>query len=565
MPRSGGSVPASGTIPPRPAAGRFPPRWWDAARPGPRPAHWSDRRLAGASRRDGQGAGPVRLLLGPADRWGGVGRHAALAASVRPDRLASTCRRRGRSPASSAVLTAEDVPGKPTYGLITADQPVFASGYVRYVGEPVAAVAADHPETCRRALAAIVVDVRGARAADRPGAGDRRQPPADPPRRQRVPPPADPLRRPDRHRRRRRRGHVRDRDAGPGVPRARGGAGAPGRRRPRASSCTSPPSGCTRTASRSPPASASPRRRCGSCSAASAGRSAPARTSACRSTPACSRCASGARCASPTAGRRASSATSTATRRRSGCATTPPPTARSSSSRPASCSTAGPTRRRRRRCCSTPITHAQGPYRCPNAIVDGWAVRTNHLPCGAMRGFGVVQACFAHESQMDKLAAACGLDPVELRLRNAMRTGDRLITGQVIESVAPVARCIRETAALPLPDTPIGGRRRRSDAAPRRGRADGRCRPRPARRRLRRGDQEPDVLRGLRRLLDGPLPARRRRGHAEVRHRRGRPGLRHASPSRSPAPCSASTTSCSTRSTPRSVRPARRRRHARRG
>ena len=97
------------------------------------------------------------------------------------------------------------------------------------------------------------------------------------------------------------------------------------------------------------------------------------------------------------------------------------------------------------------ITHTQGPYRCPNAVVDGYAARTNHLPCGAMRGFGVVQACFAHESQMDRLAAACGLDPVEIRLRNAMSTGDSLITGQVVESVAPVARCIRETAALPLP------------------------------------------------------------------------------------------------------------------
>ena len=102
------------------------------------------------------------------------------------------------------------------------------------------------------------------------------------------------------------------------------------------------------------------------------------------------------------------------------------------------------------------ITQAQGPYKCPNALVDGWAIRTNHLPCGAMRGFGVVQACFAHEGQMDKLAAACGLDPVEVRVRNAMETGDRLITGQVVESVAPVVRCIRETAALPMPDTPIG-------------------------------------------------------------------------------------------------------------
>lgn len=103
------------------------------------------------------------------------------------------------------------------------------------------------------------------------------------------------------------------------------------------------------------------------------------------------------------------------------------------------------------------VTHTQGPYVCENAVVDGWSVRTNNPPCGAMRGFGVVQACFAHEGQMDKLAAACGLSAVEIRLRNAMRTGDRLITGQVVENVAPVERCIRETDALPLPDEPIGG------------------------------------------------------------------------------------------------------------
>ncbi len=103
------------------------------------------------------------------------------------------------------------------------------------------------------------------------------------------------------------------------------------------------------------------------------------------------------------------------------------------------------------------VTHTQGPYRCPNAIVEGWAIRTNHLPCGAMRGFGVVQACFAHESQMDRLADATGIDPIEIRLRNAMHTGDRLITGQIMDSVAPIERCIRETVALPFPDEPVGG------------------------------------------------------------------------------------------------------------
>ena len=101
------------------------------------------------------------------------------------------------------------------------------------------------------------------------------------------------------------------------------------------------------------------------------------------------------------------------------------------------------------------ITHTQGPYKCDNATVDGYAVRTNNPPCGAMRGFGVVQACFAHESQMDKIAAAVGKSPVEVRLINAMVTGDPLITGQIMESVAPVARCITETDAIPLPE-PMG-------------------------------------------------------------------------------------------------------------
>lgn len=56
------------------------------------------------------------------------------------------------------VLTHEDVPGKPTYGLIASDQPVLARDFVRYMGEPVVLVAGDHPETCRRALAAIKVE-----------------------------------------------------------------------------------------------------------------------------------------------------------------------------------------------------------------------------------------------------------------------------------------------------------------------------------------------------------------------------------------------------------------------
>ena len=94
---------------------------------------------------------------------------------------------------------------------------------------------------------------------------------------------------------------------------------------------------------------------------------------------------------------------------------------------------------------------AVGPYRCPNAIIDGWVVYTNNPPCGAMRGFGSVQNCYAHEAQMDKLASALGIDPVELRLRNALESGGRMITGQVIEGPVPVAELLHRVQAMPLP------------------------------------------------------------------------------------------------------------------
>src|SRR3979411_1376820 len=83
-------------------------------------------------------------------------------------------------------------------------------------------------------------------------------------------------------------------------------------------------------------------------------------------------------------------------------------------------------------------TLGMGPYQVPNVTMDAYAVYTNNPPCGAMRGFGTVQACFAYESQMDKLAAALGLHPVELRARNALRTGDTMPTGQVVEGPAAV-------------------------------------------------------------------------------------------------------------------------------
>jgi CO/xanthine dehydrogenase Mo-binding subunit len=96
-------------------------------------------------------------------------------------------------------------------------------------------------------------------------------------------------------------------------------------------------------------------------------------------------------------------------------------------------------------------TFAAGPYEVPNARLEGTAVFTNNPPCGAMRGFGAVQACFAYEAQMDKLAAALNLDPIELRLKNALRSGSVLPTGQPIAGVAPVRECLQRLQQLPLP------------------------------------------------------------------------------------------------------------------
>jgi xanthine dehydrogenase D subunit len=95
-----------------------------------------------------------------------------------------------------------------------------------------------------------------------------------------------------------------------------------------------------------------------------------------------------------------------------------------------------------------------GPYRIPSVRVEARGVYTNNPPCGAMRGFGCVQAAFAHEALMDELADRVGVDRVEIRARNGMREGDVNITGQLIDSAAPVAELIRKVRDLPLPPEP---------------------------------------------------------------------------------------------------------------
>jgi xanthine dehydrogenase D subunit len=92
-----------------------------------------------------------------------------------------------------------------------------------------------------------------------------------------------------------------------------------------------------------------------------------------------------------------------------------------------------------------------GPYQVPHVAMDAYVVYTNNPPCGAMRGFGAVQACFAYESQLDKLAAAVGLDPVEVRVRNALGAGSTMPTGQVVEGPVPVADLLRRVQRAPVP------------------------------------------------------------------------------------------------------------------
>jgi aldehyde oxidoreductase len=92
--------------------------------------------------------------------------------------------------------------------------------------------------------------------------------------------------------------------------------------------------------------------------------------------------------------------------------------------------------------------HACGAYRVPNVDVEALTVYTNNTPCGAMRGFGVPQVTFALEGMLDTLAERVGIDRWEMRWRNALETGDRTGTGQVLGPGVGLKRtllAVRET------------------------------------------------------------------------------------------------------------------------
>jgi CO/xanthine dehydrogenase Mo-binding subunit len=102
--------------------------------------------------------------------------------------------------------------------------------------------------------------------------------------------------------------------------------------------------------------------------------------------------------------------------------------------------------------CLNAATFACGPYDVPNAEIESHMLYTNNPPCGAMRGFGAVQACFAHESQMDRLAEELGMDPFELRLENAIEPGMRFPFGQEVPHPAPVREILERVKGIPMPE-----------------------------------------------------------------------------------------------------------------
>ena len=175
---------------------------------------------------------------------------------------------------------------------------------------------------------------------------------------------------------------------------------------------------------------------------------------------------------------------------------------------------------------------ACGPYKVDNALIESTCVYTNNPPCGAMRGFGAVQGCFAHEAQMDRLADALDIDPVELRLLNAIGPGDRLPTGQLVTGSFPAAEVIRRAAELPVPEPEELPR----DPIRLPGGAGNTTRGQGVRRGVgfAVGFKNVVLLGGVRRLVCGAGPAlareRRARGGGPLRGRRARAGRERRHP-----------------------------------
>jgi xanthine dehydrogenase molybdenum-binding subunit len=92
-------------------------------------------------------------------------------------------------------------------------------------------------------------------------------------------------------------------------------------------------------------------------------------------------------------------------------------------------------------------THSSGPYAVEHVQADCYAMYTNNPPAGAFRGFGVMQSAFAVESMMDMLADRLGMDPVDLRRKNALRVGSVTNTGQILRDSVGLEECIEKVDA----------------------------------------------------------------------------------------------------------------------
>jgi len=351
-------------------------------------------------------------------------------------------------PGVRAVVTAADVPGRPTYGLERADQPVFASDVVRYVGEPIAAVAADHPDIARRAAAAVIVEYEPLPALFDPAASEAAAP---------LHPDGNVFR------------HIAIRHGDPDVvgdvvvegtyevgmqdqaplgteaglarPLADGGVELTVATqwlhvdRAQVAASLDLPEELVRV------------------HLGGVGGAFGAREDVSLQVHLCLLALRAGRPVKMVYGREESflghvhrhPARLWYRHHARADGTLVKVEAKLLFDGGAYCSSSPAV-------LANAVCFSAGPYRVPSAVIDGWAVRTNNPPCGAMRGFGSVQVCFGHEAQMDKLAAALDLDPVELRLQNALEPGDRIITGQRIDGAAPVAELIRACAAAPLPD-----------------------------------------------------------------------------------------------------------------
>ena len=91
--------------------------------------------------------------------------------------------------------------------------------------------------------------------------------------------------------------------------------------------------------------------------------------------------------------------------------------------------------------------HVMGPYEIPNVKVDAYTVYTNNPQAGAMRGFGVPQVAFAHESQMDILAEKLGVSPLKIRLINALRPGSFTGTGTELKDSVGIVETLEAAVA----------------------------------------------------------------------------------------------------------------------